>query len=99
MKRIEEVIAALFFGGLALAVAGLAAPARGEDDPDWVKETAVKRLVYRAPNADRATVRTESGCRREDGSALPFDIYRGADAGEARLPVVILIHGGPLPEL
>ena len=62
--------------------------------PDFVR----LRLVYTVPGMDRVRVERDRVYREAAGSRLEMDVYRPADAtpGASR-PVVILIHGGPVP--
>ncbi|PYQ14809.1 MAG: alpha/beta hydrolase [Acidobacteria bacterium] len=62
--------------------------------PDFVR----LRVVYTVPGMDRVRVERDRVYREAAGSRLEMDVYRPADAtpGASR-PVVILIHGGPVP--
>jgi acetyl esterase/lipase len=55
-------------------------------------------VVYRVPGMDDVAVLRDLTYATPGGVALAMDVYRPADAaGAAPLPVVLLIHGGPLP--
>jgi acetyl esterase/lipase len=57
-------------------------------------------VVHSVPGMDAAVVRRDVPYASPGGTALTLDVYRpaGAEAGP-QLPVVLLIHGGPVPRL
>jgi acetyl esterase/lipase len=68
--------------------------AGGEAPPDITK----MRIVYRVPGMDRVRVERNRVYREVAGSRLEMDVYSPPEATRgAPLPVVILIHGGPVP--
>ncbi len=67
-------------------------------DPAWVLEDRDKRVVHSVPGMDQVAVRTDIVYREAGPAALKMDVYspRGRATG-ARVPVVVLVHGGWLP--
>ena len=64
------------------------------DLPDFVR----RRVVYTLPGMDLVRVERNRAYREVAGSRLEMDVYSPAEAARgAALPVVILIHGGPVP--
>jgi acetyl esterase/lipase len=64
------------------------------DLPDFVR----RRVVYTLPGMDLVRVERNRAYREVAGSRLEMDVYSPAEATRgAALPVVILIHGGPVP--
>jgi acetyl esterase/lipase len=56
-----------------------------------------KRLVYQIPGMEAATVRREVPYREGGDVTLHMDVYTPPGlADDARLPAMILVHGGPL---
>ena len=57
-------------------------------------------VVHRVPGMDDVVVRRDLPYASPGGTALTLDVYRavGAEAGPP-LPVVLLIHGGPVPRV
>jgi len=64
-------------------------------------ELARLRVVVRVPGMDRAEVRRDVTYRELEGTRMTMDLYLPArppsSAAEGRAPVVLLIHGGPVP--
>lgn len=59
-------------------------------------------IVYRIPGMDRTAVRRDvayetGGTPTHDQPPLLMDVYGPAAGEKARLPAVVLIHGGPVP--
>jgi acetyl esterase/lipase len=55
-------------------------------------------IVLTVPGMDDVEVRQHVYASPEPGVDLTMDVYRPS-AGGARVPVVVLVHGGPLPRL
>ena len=73
---------------LLVVSAGCAPP--GDDPPG--------RVVYRVAGTDKVGVKKDLVYKKAGGSELRFDLYLPAgDAPEGGHPVVVLIHGGPVP--
>lgn len=67
-------------------------------DPEWLKPLLPKRIVYSLPGMERIKARKDVVWKRVDGVELKLDLY--APPGKPRnrpLPVVVFIHGGPIP--
>ena len=65
----------------------------GEGPPPSVLES---RIVYTVPGMDQVRVRRDVAYRKEP--ALKMDLYLPKDKAPARgWPVVVLVHGGPIP--
>jgi poly(3-hydroxybutyrate) depolymerase len=67
-------------------------------DPDWLKPLLPKRIVYSVPGMERIKAHKDVVWKRVDGVELKLDLY--APPGKPRnrpLPVVVFIHGGPIP--
>ena len=63
-----------------------------------LEEMARMRIVLQVPGMERVVVRRDLTYRQVDDVALGFDVYRPpAVPVERRLPVVVLVHGGPVP--
>jgi len=63
-----------------------------------IQEIAKKRLVYRVPGMETATVRRDETYRTTSDGALMMDLYYPADAKASdRLPVVVFVMGYPDP--
>jgi acetyl esterase/lipase len=60
-----------------------------------------RRVVYRVPGMDRVDAQRSLVYRSVAGAELTLDLYRPAGTpADARLPVVVFIHGGPVrPEM
>ena len=73
--------------------------ARGEGPmPPPPPDITRMRIVYRVPGMDRVRVERNRVYREVAGSRLEMDVYSPPEATRgAPLPVVILIHGGPVP--
>jgi acetyl esterase/lipase len=60
-------------------------------------------IVYSIPGMDRTSVRrdvvykTAGGTRTHDQTSLLMDVYSPGGSEKTRLPAVVLIHGGPVP--
>jgi acetyl esterase/lipase len=68
------------------------------EDPPWIKDLAVKRIVYSIPSMKRVTVRKNLVYKHSAYTDLKMDVY--APAGAQRIegkPAVIFIHGGRIP--
>jgi acetyl esterase/lipase len=62
-------------------------------------EIVKMRAVLRLPGADDVPVRRDLVYKEVAGVRLELDLYRPASAAHGeRLPLVVLIHGGPIPE-
>lgn len=72
--------------------------AEQDKPPAPPKELFENRIVYSVPGMERARVVRDRVYARPDGQELRMDAYvpPGLAAG-ARRPVVVFIHGGPLP--
>jgi acetyl esterase/lipase len=86
---------------LWLGIAGMtAATIQGTPPPPKAapQDILSRRIVYAVPGMDRVVVRRNLPYRTVGERALPMDVYipPGVPVG-ARRPVVIFIHGGPVP--
>jgi len=55
--------------------------------------------VLKLPGMEQAAVRKDLAYKTIGGQELRFDLFRPGDAApEAPLPLVVLVHGGPIPE-
>jgi acetyl esterase/lipase len=73
---------------------------RPEDrvDPEWLKPQLAKRIVYSVPGIERIKARKDVVWKRVDGVELKLDLYTPPGKPRNRpLPVVVFIHGGPIP--
>lgn len=85
-------------GGLVCLALGLGFPTPGRGGTEeGMDDITKKRIVYAVPGMDRVTVRRDLVYKTVEGAALHMDVYRPPDAArESRLPVVVLVHGGPI---
>lgn len=72
-------------------------PAPVREDPDWVKGAVAARVHYRVPGMDQVTVQRDLSYKTVAGDTLLFDYYAPLQPLAVPSPVVILIHGGPIP--
>jgi acetyl esterase/lipase len=88
-------VASLLAGALVCTtIAGGEGPMPSPAPPDITK----LRIVYRIPGMDRVRVERNRVYREVAGSRLEMDLYSPPEATRgAPRPVVILIHGGPVP--
>lgn len=57
-----------------------------------------KRIVYQVDGMHEARVRRDVVYKRDAGAELEMSIYAPSGlSGDARLPVVFFVHGGPIP--
>lgn len=64
-----------------------------------IQELAKKKVVYRIPGMDAATVRRDETYRTTSDGALLMDLYYPAKTTSgARLPVVVIVMGYPDPQ-
>jgi acetyl esterase/lipase len=64
-----------------------------------IQKLAKKKVVYRIPDMDAATIRRDETYRTTGDGALPMDLYYPADTKSgARLPVVVIVMGYPDPK-
>ena len=83
---------------IGVALAGIAAAAGGEGPMPSPPDITKMRIVYRVPGMDRVRVERNRVYRDFAGARLEMDVYSPPEATRgAPLPVVILIHGGPVP--
>jgi acetyl esterase/lipase len=67
-------------------------------DPEWLKPRLSKRIVYSVPGMERIKARKDVVWKRVDGVELKLDLYTPPGKPRNRpLPVVVFIHGGPIP--
>lgn len=68
------------------------------EDPPWIKDLAVKRIVYSIPSMKRVTVRKNLVYKHSADTDLKMDVYAAVSQrrSEGR-PAVIFIHGGRIP--
>jgi acetyl esterase/lipase len=82
----------LLLVGVGTATSGVL-PAIARAQEDFTK----KRVVLTVPGMDKVVVKRGLEYTAADKTALPLDVYAPAGLGQAEpLPVVILIHGGPI---
>jgi acetyl esterase/lipase len=78
--------------GLAVSFLLLGTPLLDDVPAELLKS----RIVYSVPGMDQVRVRRDVAYRKEP--ALKMDLYLPRDAAPARgWPVVVLVHGGPVP--
>jgi len=56
-------------------------------------------VVYRVPGMEDVTVERDRVYISPGGEALRMDVYRPARGTEGARPLVLMIHGGPIPKL
>ncbi len=66
-------------------------------DPPWVTAAKDSGLVYRVPGMDDVRVEKDIVYKRIGTDELLLDLYLPSLDSPGPYPVVILIHGGPLP--
>jgi dienelactone hydrolase len=67
-------------------------------DPEWLKTQLPKRILYSVPGMERIKPRKDVVWKRVDGVELKLDLYTPPGKPRNRpLPVVVFIHGGPIP--
>jgi acetyl esterase/lipase len=72
--------------------------ARKVPQPPPFEQMVKLRAVLKLPGMDRVKVRKDVVYKKVGDAALLADVYTPGDAApSARLPVVILVHGGPIP--
>ena len=79
--------------------AARAAADEGEEsdpNPPWLRELAPRRILYSVPGMDAAVPRKDIAYKQVDGAELTMDLWAPAGGG-ARRPVIVFIHGGPVP--
>jgi acetyl esterase/lipase len=91
--------ALLIISGIALTQPAHAQqPGAKLEDPPWIKLVAPQRIVYRVPGMERIKPRRDLVYKRVAGEELKADVYvPPARERAARLPAIILIHGGRVP--
>lgn len=73
-------------------------PSAKLEDPPWIKEVAPQRIVYRVPGMERIKPRKDLIYKRVAGEELKADVYAPPGrARAARVPAIVLIHGGRVP--
>lgn len=86
---------------IAAALPGLAAqPDRAptREDPAWVAADRDKQIVYTVAGMDKVVARRNVTYHTLDDTALRMDVYHPPDLGpRERRPLVVFVHGGPLP--
>lgn len=80
-----------------LALVPLGLPSRAEEPAGPPEDLLKRRVVYSVPGMERVRVRRDLTYRSAE-TALKMDLYlpKGA-APPAGRPVVVLVHGGPVP--
>lgn len=78
-------------GLLAVTAAAQMAPNR---TPDQMTKLPI---VYSVPGMDKVAVRRDLVYKTAGESRLRMDVYSPALAAKQRLPAIVLIHGGPVP--
>jgi acetyl esterase/lipase len=66
-------------------------------DPPGFDQLIPKRVVYSVPMMDQVRVRKNLVYKVVDGKSLTADVYTPAGSGPMERPVVVFIHGGPIP--
>lgn len=68
-------------------------------DPGAAQDIYERPLVLPVPEDARVEVKRDLVYKRADGEELLMDVFLPEDRGpEARLPAVLFVHGGPLPD-
>src|SRR6185503_788433 len=80
---------------LACAILVSTGVAQQTQDPPWLKEFALKRIVYSVPEMTRVKVTKNLTYKRMSGEELKLDVY--SPAAKQRRPAVVFIHGGRIP--
>lgn len=63
----------------------------------WVQGAATARVQYELPGMEEVSVRRDLSYKTVAGETLLFDYYAPLRPITVPVPVVILIHGGPIP--
>lgn len=70
-----------------------------KEDPSWLLGIKDKPVLLQKPGMDRVQVQRNIVYRSMEGASLALDLYLPEHASkDSSLPVVILIHGGALPQ-
>ena len=85
--------------GIAMAVVGALATGSAEEKKVPTFEEIVRmRVVLKVPGTADVRVRRNIAYRTVGGETLAMDVYAPPDlAPGAKVPTVVLIHGGPIP--
>jgi acetyl esterase/lipase len=89
-----RILISLILIGATLSTAS-AAPQQNQD-PDWVKGLAGKRVVYSVPGMETVKVRKGLVYKKAGGEELKMDVYSPRILRQRR-PAVLFIHGGRIP--
>jgi acetyl esterase/lipase len=83
------------------ATGTMAEPSQPEEeleDPEWLKATLHRRIVYAIPGMDQVQVEEDLIYKRAPGRELKADVYMPPNpSGDARRPGIVFVHGGYLP--
>lgn len=66
--------------------------------PPSAEQLRSKRIVLSVPGMERAKVQKDIVYKRVDGEVLKMDVYSPPAPRASKLPAILFIHGGPLPE-
>lgn len=70
----------------------------GRQDPEWVKNVANKKLVYRVSPRGDISCRGNIPYVADDESQRLMDVYVPTDGNAVGIhPAILFVHGGPIP--
>ncbi len=98
--RPRTVVLAVFIVGLVGAALAWLVPRWLNPSPPF-QQMVKMRVVYSVPGMERADVQRDLVYAVHDGTSLKADVYTPPNlAAGARVPAVLLVHGGPIePEM
>lgn len=67
-------------------------------NPPTLKDLISKRMVLAVPGMEKAKAQKDIVYKRVGAEELKMDVYSPPAPGASKLPAILFIHGGPLPE-